>query len=87
MQEVQWWYVNSRQSEGLVDLVVLCCLQQDGMVMVCMLLWCEGMFLWCLLVELEQDLMFIEMVLVLDIDIVLLVEVVVLSVGDLFDLY
>lgn len=41
MQDAQWWYANSRQSEGPVDLAGLRRLQQDGTVNARTLLWRE----------------------------------------------
>ncbi|MGS7842934.1 GYF domain-containing protein [Stenotrophomonas forensis] len=54
MQEAQWWYANSRQSEGPVDLAGLRRLWQEGTVTARTLMWCEGMPSWRPLSELEQ---------------------------------
>ncbi|HDS1677833.1 DUF2628 domain-containing protein [Stenotrophomonas forensis] len=53
MQDAQWWYANSRQSEGPVDLAGLRRLQQDGTVTARTLLWREGMPSWRPLAELD----------------------------------
>ena len=55
MQEAQWWYANSRQSEGPVDLAGLRRLQQDGTVTARTLLWREGMPSWRPLAELDPS--------------------------------
>ncbi|MCU1204168.1 DUF2628 domain-containing protein [Stenotrophomonas maltophilia] len=87
MQEAQWWYANSRQSEGPVDLAALRRLQQDGTVTARTLLWREGMPSWRPLAELEQDSTPIEMAPAPDIDTAPPVEVVAPSVGDPSDPY
>lgn len=56
MQDAQWWYANSRQSEGPVDLAGLHRLQQDGTVNARTLLWREGMASWRPLAELDPSL-------------------------------
>lgn len=56
MQDAQWWYANSRQSEGPVDLAGLRRLQQDGTVNARTLLWREGMASWRPLAELDPSL-------------------------------
>ncbi|MBH1509657.1 DUF4339 domain-containing protein [Stenotrophomonas maltophilia] len=55
MQEAQWWYANSRQSEGPVDLAGLRRLQQQGTVTARTLLWREGMPSWRPLAELDPS--------------------------------
>lgn len=55
MQEAQWWYANSKQSEGPVDLAGLRRLQQDGTVTARTLLWREGMASWRPLAELDPS--------------------------------
>ena len=87
MQDAQWWYANSRQSEGPVDLAALRRLQQDGTVTARTLLWREGMPAWRPLAELEQDSTPIEMAPAPDIDTAPPVEVVAPSVGDPSDPY
>lgn len=87
MQDAQWWYANSRQSEGPVDLAALRRLQQDGTVTARTLLWREGMPAWRPLAELEQDSTPIEMAPAPDIDTAPPVEVVAPSVGDTSDPY
>ncbi|MDQ7313326.1 MULTISPECIES: DUF2628 domain-containing protein [Stenotrophomonas] len=87
MQDAQWWYANSRQSEGPVDLAALRRLQQDGTVTARTLLWREGMPSWRPLAELEQDSTPIEMAPAPDIDTAPPVEVVAPSVGDPSDPY
>ncbi|MCF3531105.1 MULTISPECIES: DUF2628 domain-containing protein [Stenotrophomonas] len=56
MQEAQWWYANSKQSEGPVDLAGLRRLQQDGTVTARTLLWRVGMASWRPLAELDPSL-------------------------------
>ena len=55
MQDAQWWYANSKQSEGPVDLAGLRRLQQDGTVTARTLLWREGMASWRPLAELDPS--------------------------------
>lgn len=55
MQDAQWWYANSRQSEGPVDLAGLRRLQQDGTVTARTLVWREGMPSWRPLAELDPS--------------------------------
>lgn len=55
MQDAQWWYANSKQSQGPVDLAGLRRLQQDGTVTARTLLWCEGMPAWRPLAELDPS--------------------------------
>lgn len=55
MQEAQWWYANSKQSEGPVDLAGLRRLRQDGTVTARTLLWREGMASWRPLAELDPS--------------------------------
>lgn len=53
MQEAQWFYANSSQREGPVDLAGLRQLQAEGRVGAATLLWCEGMPTWRPLAELD----------------------------------
>ncbi|MHC1655381.1 GYF domain-containing protein [Stenotrophomonas maltophilia] len=53
MQEAQWFYANSSQREGPVDLAGLRELQAEGRVGAATLLWCEGMPTWRPLAELD----------------------------------
>lgn len=53
MQDAQWYYANSSQREGPVDLAGLRQLQAEGRVGAATLLWCEGMPTWRPLAELE----------------------------------
>ncbi|WP_401735659.1 DUF2628 domain-containing protein [Stenotrophomonas muris] len=55
MQDAQWWYANSKQSEGPVDLAGLRRLQQDGTVTGRTLMWREGMASWRPLAELDPS--------------------------------
>jgi hypothetical protein len=55
MQDAQWWYANSKQSEGPVDLAGLRRLQQDGTVTARTLMWREGMASWRPLAELDPS--------------------------------
>ena len=55
MQEAQWFYANSSQREGPVDLAGLRQLQAEGRVGAATLLWCEGMPSWRLLAELDAS--------------------------------
>ncbi len=87
MQEAQWWYANSRQSEGPVDLAGLRRLQQDGTVTARTLLWCEGMPSWRPLAELDQAAMQVEVAPVLDIDAAPAAEGIAPNVGDPSDPY
>lgn len=87
MQEAQWWYANSRQSEGPVDLAGLRRLQQDGTVTARTLLWCEGMPSWRPLAELDQAATQVEVAPVLDIDAAPAVEGIAPNVGDPSDPY
>lgn len=54
MQEAQWFYANSSQREGPVDLAGLRQLQAEGRVGAATLLWCEGMPTWRPLAELDE---------------------------------
>ncbi|HDS1656513.1 TPA: DUF2628 domain-containing protein [Stenotrophomonas maltophilia] len=87
MQEAQWWYANSRQSEGPVDLAGLRRLQQDGTVTARTLLWCEGMPSWRPLAELDQAATQVEVAPVLDIDAAPAAEGIAPNVGDPSDPY
>ncbi len=53
MQDAQWYYANSSQREGPVDLAGLRQLQAEGRVGAATLLWCEGMPTWRPLAELD----------------------------------
>lgn len=53
MQEAQWFYANSSQREGPVDLAGLRQLQAEGRVGAATLRWCEGMPTWRPLAELD----------------------------------
>ncbi|MBH1432479.1 DUF2628 domain-containing protein [Stenotrophomonas maltophilia] len=87
MQEAQWWYANSRQSEGPVDLAGLRRLQQDGTVTARTLLWCEGMPSWRPLAELDQPSTPIEAAPALDLDAAPSAEAIAPDVGDPSDPY
>lgn len=53
MQDAQWYYANSSEREGPVDLAGLRQLQAEGRVGAATLVWCEGMPAWRPLAELE----------------------------------
>lgn len=87
MQDTQWWYANSRQSEGPVDLAGLRRLQQEGTVTARTLLWCEGMPSWQPLAELEQVAVPVEAAPIAEIGVVAPGESAAPSVADPFDPY
>lgn len=46
MPHTQWFYANSTQSQGPVDLATLLGLQEEGVVSAQTLVWCQGMAGW-----------------------------------------